>query len=115
MEKIAPGLGWHDTTSRAATLVDKPPVAPGRCKLSSPPVTPNRSDGTTAAMSRPSRMPQFVRLTSILVCEVLALLAVLGCVHWLPTSPQSQAVAIGVACIIPLTDDRRLHRIPVLA
>ncbi len=102
MEKMAPGFGWHHTASRAATLVDKPPVAPGRCKLSSPPVTSNRPDGTMAAMSRASHRPRLLRLTTLLVCELLALLVVFRSVRWLRTSPHSYAVAIGVGCIIPL-------------
>lgn len=61
-----------------------------------------RVDGKTAAMSRASRMPRLVKLTSVLVCELLALVAVLGCMHWLRTSPHSYAVAIGVSCIIPV-------------
>ena len=34
MEKIAPGLGLCDAASQTATLVDKPPVAPGACLYS---------------------------------------------------------------------------------
>lgn len=48
-------------------------------------------------------MPRLVKLIALLVCEVPALVVVLGCVQWLRTSPHSYAVAIGVGCIIPFT------------
>lgn len=67
------------------------------------PTSTRRVDGTMAAMFRASGMPRLVKLTSALVCELLGLVAVFGRMRWLRTSPHSYAVAIGVACIIPLT------------